>query len=155
MSGGRGHTDFSEALVLARPEQSLYADSRVTVTPTRAVINGATYPIANISSVRSERDLGILYSMTVLVTIALVTATLVAGFFGFENPRLGPHQWLYPVAAAMGIILAIFLFRRYKLTLTTTGRDVAVVRSPNEGTIIRIQAALEKAIDMHFGRADA
>ena len=110
---------------------AIYDEGNITVTPTRLVVGSTTYPVAGITSVRTDTA-----TKPLLIAVVFVVCVLAAeGTFGFV---LG-----IGLAAA-----AYFLTLRHTLVLTTAGQEVRALSHKDPQRIRRIAAAVSHAVDI-------
>ena len=127
-------------------EEKVFHDSgAIKVTATRFMVDGGTYPIANISSVKSATKPASRAFAGILTVIGAFT--LLGGLTAPDGAR----------SAAIGIILlglGIWLWRRakpkYSVVLTTAGTEKQALESNDKQLIEGVIAALNDAI-VHRG----
>ncbi len=128
-------------------EKIFYDNADVKVTSTRFIVDKATYPIANISSVKSTSKSAGLLKLIAIILI-LIGALGLLSIFDSEAESdvtvtslvfLGIGIWLYRCAKT-----------KYLVMLTTAGTESQALESKDKNYIDAIVAALNNAI-VHRG----
>lgn len=123
-------------------EVTLHRDELVTVTSARAIVQGTTYAVANMTSVRmftvKKSRTPIVYGI-----LGLVVALLVG---------LGGSPWalIFAVAGGFGILFFFLLKDRHFVRIGTAGAEHDAIWSHDEAYIRRVVEALNNAV-IHRG----
>lgn len=112
-------------------EEILYESGVVKITPARVVSGGATYAVANISSVKAENDSGVRYGGIAVVVLGSLVA-LSAIYVGLA-------------AVAIGIVLIIF-GKRTNIIITTNATEQHAFSSRDEKAALAVASAINLAI---------
>jgi Family of unknown function (DUF6232) len=120
-------------------EKIFYDLGGVKVTNSRFIVDSATYPIANISSVKasSKEPNKSLSSLCILVGVLFMLAVF------------SDNSWLAVIGLFfvwLGIELKKTAKGTYKVVLTTSGSEVQAYSAPNSNIIANIIKALNDAI---------
>ncbi len=118
-------------------EEKIFLEGdNIKVTSSRFVSDGATYPIANISSVKSGVQPASKVGPLLMILVGLL---------------LGSASLIFPIAF---IIISIVMLAKskstYSVVLTSAGSDQTALQSSDKETIDKVIAALNDAI-VHRG----
>lgn len=114
-------------------ETPIYDSGAVTVTTTRLVVGGRTYPIAGLTSVHVERRPRGNLAAVIGVAVAVVVSVAAPG-------------WLAAAAGFGAAALAWQRLTRYAVCLNTAGRDVTAIELGDELAADEIAQAITDAI---------
>lgn len=122
-------------------EEILFETPNVKVTPARVVIDGATYAVANITSIKAVRDTS---KRTFGICLAAVGVSMVVA--AVLGVAVFTKTWpLGTIALGVGALLAWF-GKSATLVLTTGAAEQVPLRSRNEGLVVEIASAINLAI---------
>ncbi|MBA4191976.1 MAG: hypothetical protein C0467_28690 [Planctomycetaceae bacterium] len=125
---------------MAIAETTYFKSERCLVTSTRVVLDGVTYPMANITSVRKHK---LEINRTAPLCMGAIGALMT--FAAFDTGRYGLAVLGVPLAA-----LAVFIWRsqkpKYVVVLGTAGQDTDTMGSVDGQEIAAIVDAITKAI---------
>ena len=114
--------------------EHIFADQDVTISETVARFGDASYPIANIGSVRVEIRPKF-HPLSIVLFIAGAAAFLWSSVVAM-------------ILIVIGIVVMVALPRRVaKLILRTSSDDVQALKSSNVGLVEDVKAAIETAFD--------
>lgn len=126
-------------------EKTFYESDNIKVTSVRFIVNNQTYALSSVNSVRvSEVDTTSLYTAPALIAAGgIVWVLFLIAFKG------RPIYYLQPIAL---MVAGIYLLTRikknseYRVVLTTSSGENAVLRSNEKQEIILVEKALNDAI---------
>lgn len=126
-------------------EKTFYESDNIKVTSVRFIVNNQTYALSSVNSVRvSEVDTTSSYTAPALIaTGGIVWVLFLIAFKG------RPIYYLQPIAL---MVAGIYLLTRikknseYRVVLTTSSGENAVLRSNEKQEIILVEKALNDAI---------
>lgn len=131
------------------PEETvLYEDPRVKITSARAVIEGKTYPIANLASVgmTTQNPSGCLPGGLILVGIA----SLLIGLSTLFDSRAWDNNYNALVFGILMLVGGIAAQRAskptYILSLSTSAGEIKALQSADQPYIQKLTDALNQAI---------
>jgi hypothetical protein len=135
----RTEKPLRETVAAADVERIIYQGaSGALVSTTRAVLNGVTYPIASISSVRMVQMAASCWGP------ALIVIGLIALVIGIGGQSFGPGVFGV-IMAAIGIAIVTAKKER-AIVLATMGGETTALKSIDHATIATIVDALNQAI---------
>jgi hypothetical protein len=126
-------------------EKTFYESDNIKVTSVRFIVNNQTYALSSVNSVRvSEVDTTSSYTAPALIAAGgIVWVLFLIAFKG------RPIYYLQPIAL---MVAGIYLLTRikknseYRVVLTTSSGENAVLRSNEKQEIILVEKALNDAI---------
>jgi hypothetical protein len=126
-------------------EKTFYESDNIKVTSVRFIVNNQTYALSSVNSVRvSEVDTISSYTAPALIAAGgIVWVLFLIAFKGL------PIYYLQPIAL---MVAGIYLLTRikknseYRVVLTTSSGENAVLRSNEKQEIILVEKALNDAI---------
>jgi hypothetical protein len=115
------------------------------VIRSRTVIANQTYPVANITSIRTDIDFPPTRTVGPIVGVIFGTILVLAGLYGSLT--------VFVIGAAL-IVLAAYRWRQSKPTYTifytiflgTAGGDKSALRSENGEFVFRVADAIDEAL---------
>lgn len=126
-------------------EKTFYESDNIKVTSVRFVVNNQTYALSSVNSVRvSEVDTTSSYTAPALIAAGGIVWVLF--LIAFKGRQI---YYLQPIAL---MVAGIYLLTRikknfeYKVVLTTSSGENAVLRSNEKQEIILVEKALNDAI---------
>lgn len=120
------------------PETIYFNDKRVMITSTRAMFDGTTYPLPNITSVRA---------WTVKKRLLPLVLGIIVCFFAL--PTFGAGAGLGGTVLLLGIgliCLYVFSHDRHCVRIGTAGGETDAVKSKDEAYISLVVLKLNEAI---------
>ena len=126
-------------------ETVFFQEGNAKVTSARVMLNGATYAMSNVTSVKAT----VLHPKTTMEILGIVLGLVIA------TMGLIPPLTATPIVWGVGIAGLSFLIYRsksksYVVRLATAGGEVDAIKSPKEDVIDRIVAAINAAM-VHRG----
>jgi hypothetical protein len=122
-------------------EQAYFSDDKVTITKTHATIDGKTYTVSGVSSVRMAKR-----PPARNLPITLIAIGFISGLAAFS----GESEFLYGSIAVMFLVLGVLLFvsqhDRYAVQITLASGKVDALLSRDQEYVRRIVDALNQAI---------
>lgn len=120
-------------------EQTIFADDTVTITTARAYLNGTTYAMANITSVRTHAESrGVIKAI-----VAIVGLTVAASFV------VGISSAVFFITLPLTVVAALwFAFSKPKLwvRIGTAGAESNALWSNDPAWVAKVVAAINEAI---------
>lgn len=111
--------------------ETIYQEGDVTVTQTRLVVRGRTYPIAGITSV--EVKPATRWGLPIVVSVVLYA--IIGGITG--------------AVIALGVLVLILNFTRaHAVHLNTAGQDVTAYQTRDRDVALEIAEAIGRAVDL-------
>lgn len=128
-------------------ETTFYTGGNVTVTNARAVLDGKTYALANVTSVRKHRNPVNYQPAAVLIVLGILLLFSGVGSGGSSSATcLAAGGFL----VVIGIVLAVMMKASYSIVLGSASGENQSMTSRNEAEIDQIVAAINNAI-VHRG----
>jgi hypothetical protein len=127
-------------------EQILYEEGGVRVTTTKVQIDGATYPVAGITSVRRESHISPLASVGALMILFGVALLGAGGWLGSACIASGGAFGVGSIVT--GLVLVLRARGGHALVLGTAGGDRPALVSDEEELVEGARAAIEQAITL-------
>ena len=122
-------------------EQVYFSDDKVTITKTHATIDGKTYTVSDVGSVRMAKR-----PPARNLPITLIAIGFVSGLAAFS----GESGFLYGSIAVTFLVLGVLLFvsqhDRYAVQITLASGKVDALLSRDQEYVRRIVDALNQAI---------
>lgn len=127
-------------MAAATPEQTLFQDPNVFVSTTRLIVNGTTYPLSNVSSVRLLRRSPNYTGAFILTLLGVVFGLAAFGGGGFGAGSIG----LVMLAGGIGMFRG--LKSTYTMLIGSSGGEKSALASKNgpymEGVVGYINQAI-------------
>ena len=126
-------------------ETVFFQEGNATVTSARVMLNGATYAMSNITSVKAT----VLYPKTSMELLGMCLGVLIAGFGLIPPFSVNAIVWGVGIA---GVAFLIFRSKskQFVVRLATSGGEVDAIKSDKADVIDRIVAAINAAM-VHRG----
>lgn len=118
-------------------ETVFLSENNIQVTNSRFIVNGQTYAMSNVTSVKNQRE---------EPSILLPFVFLVFGIFCMTDKKVGTGIFLI----AIGLFIYHLLRQTHRVVLNTAGGEVEALKSRDVDFIVRIVKALNDAI-VHRG----
>ncbi|NUB13035.1 hypothetical protein GAY28_10105 [Azospirillum brasilense] len=128
-------------------DQSIYSDEHVSITPTLAVIEGTTYAVQTINSIRvvEQKPKGI-WVKGLMVALGAPVGFLAASEIRNGYPEAGLILLLAAcIAMAPGVIAALKP-KRYTLLLRTSSGEMDAITGQDKRYLEQLRLCLEVAI---------
>jgi hypothetical protein len=121
--------------VTATTEQQIFADQNVLISTTRLIVNGVTYPLSNVSSVRLLQKKPNYTLAIILVIVGLLlfmggTSTVFVAFICF----------------GIGVALFFVLKSTFIMLIGSAGGEKAALTSKDEAYMSNVVAHINNAI---------
>ncbi len=126
-------SDVKPIILPPEAEKTFFQDGTVTVTNTRFVVPGRVFPMSEVRGVRVERTQSVGSWPTMLYMLAL-------GAFLARLYRLG---FLLLIA---GALVRLFFKPKFTVVLDSLSGEVRAFSRPDQGYILEILDALQKAL---------
>lgn len=123
----------------ASREKPLFHDEAATVTPTRAILGGTTYAVANITSVRHQEQPGAMGLTLFGLSLAIVGLMLLDAYMG---PAIG----LVAFGLAVGTTGVMIRKPKHWVLVGTAGAETRAVFSYDKHWTTKVVEALNQAI---------
>lgn len=117
-------------------ETTFFDQDGVTVTNARFVVQGTTYPIGAITSVRAQESKS--YPLTALLLIVIGFGFMLGGDTRFAL--------IGPIAIGLGVFWIVKKAKTYSVLLRTASGESPVLQSPNRERVLAIVEQLNRAI---------
>jgi hypothetical protein len=123
----------------ANREKPLFHDESATVTPTRAILGGTTYAVANITSVRHQEQPGEMGLTLFGLCVAIVGLLLLDAYM---SPAIG--------LVAFGLVVVVIGVKirkpKHWVLVCTAGAETRAVFSYDKHWTTKVVEALNQAI---------
>jgi hypothetical protein len=127
-------------MAAATPEQTLFQDQNVFISTTRLIVNGVTYPLSNVSSVRLLRRGPNYIGAVIFTLLGLIFAASALGGGGAGAGTFGL------IMLAVGIGMFVLLKATYTMLIGSAGGEKAALTSKNgpymQGVVEHINQAI-------------
>jgi hypothetical protein len=123
-------------------EETLFNDPQVTVTTTRFIVPGQTYPVAGITSISNSKESSMAPIILILVGVGIAVIGLSLG----DTPGGGSVAVMGGLMFVIGILCAALMKTKHHVVLTTAGGEVKAFTSTDGELVDDVVLALNQAI---------
>jgi len=126
---------MAKTAVATGTEQTLYSDTGVLVSTTRLIVNGVTYPLANVSSVRL---------MTQPPNRTFAVILIIVGLIAFAFGQSGIVFGL--LCLGLGVLLCFVQKSTYVMLIGSAGGEKSALSSTNASYMTSVVEHINRAI---------